>query len=369
MILGVTHDEHGEVINRLPVILKVSIGEPPANEKDHPKKLDHFQIKRKHLVGKDIKWEPDADIMRAYPSRPTELGIILLDDDPEAVFRTSFAWWTATECKCHGELVQIGDRWKMQATRRTKQHPDGEPWPGNYVYKGGPKDGQPYEQCGDGCPDYELGDCKPSGDLYFILEKFPIFGGVVKIHTSSYQSIKNISSFLNQVYGTFKRLRGMKAKLKMGPEKISYGDKTGRHSTTAQILRLEIDATGTMGELVDNMTETARLFDDTRKMLGVGRIQIEEDPEPAVAPHIAGEFYPREPGDDDLPAGAMPAAIPMNFEESAQRQEIHALCGQLQYNAAKEAMLVGKFNGRLGELVADLKLRALDSEPQTGDAR
>ena len=37
----------------------------------------------------------------------------------------------------------------------------------------GRRKGQPVEPCGDGCPDLERGDRKPSGDLYFILEKFP----------------------------------------------------------------------------------------------------------------------------------------------------------------------------------------------------
>jgi len=50
-------------------------------------------------------------------------------------------------------------------------YPEAEEWPRNCKHADGPKNGRPVEPCGDGCPDLERGDCKPSGDLYFILEK------------------------------------------------------------------------------------------------------------------------------------------------------------------------------------------------------
>src|SRR5437588_8856078 len=113
------------------------------------------------------------------------------------------AFWTQTGCKCHGELVQIansdGLRSEMQATRRTQKHPEGEPWPGNYKYTDGVKKGQPVEPCGDGCPDLERGDCRPSGDLYFMLEKFPRLGAICRVHTSSYRSIRSLSNGLMQI--------------------------------------------------------------------------------------------------------------------------------------------------------------------------
>src|SRR5260370_42107406 len=178
-ILGLTHDENGAALEKLPVTIKVAIGEgpEPGNANGHPRKLDHFVFKRKTLLGQDVVWEPALDIAQAHGEKPTELGVIFLNNDPTEVFPTQYAFWTQTGGKCHGELVQIansdGLRSEMQATRRTQKHPEGEPWPGNYKYIEGARKGQPVEPCGDGCPDLERVDCRRSGNLYFMLEKFP----------------------------------------------------------------------------------------------------------------------------------------------------------------------------------------------------
>ena len=129
---------------------------------------------------------------------------------------------------------------KCERRDRTQKHPEGEDWPGNYKYVDGPKKGQPVEPCGDGCPDLERGDCKPSGDLYFILEKFPTFGAICRLHTSSYRSIRNLSNGLMQIRRlNGGSLSGIKAILKASPEKISYSDHDGsRHTSVAYILSL-----------------------------------------------------------------------------------------------------------------------------------
>jgi hypothetical protein len=93
---------------------------------------------------------------------------MLIDDDIENVFPSSYAWWTATERKCWGDGTS--------ATRRTPQKPGGEPW----------------SQCGNGCPELAAGQCKPSGDLRFVLADFPRLASVCRIHTSSYRSIRQI---------------------------------------------------------------------------------------------------------------------------------------------------------------------------------
>ncbi|MGH9454084.1 MAG: hypothetical protein ACRD2O_08965, partial [Terriglobia bacterium] len=276
-------------------------GPDPNNPKSHPKKLDHFVFKRKSINAKNIVWEEDAHLMEIFGANPVEIGIILLDDDPDNVFRTSYAWWTQTECKCRGEMVQLEDgAWAMQATRKTEKHPDGEPWPGNYRYKGGDKDGQAVEGCGDGCPDLERGDCKPSGDLYFVLDKFPTFGAVCRLHTTSYRSIRQISSALLQVQKiTGGRLAGIRTMLKVRPEKGTYTDASGKHTTTLYILSLEVDAQD-WKKLLASMTETSALFERTRKLLGGGRLEIVED-DGERAPEIAGEFHPRSEIVDEAP--------------------------------------------------------------------
>jgi hypothetical protein len=59
-ILGLTHDESGVALERLPVAIKVAIGEAPepGNQDSHPKRVDHFVFKRKTLRGQEVVWEP-----------------------------------------------------------------------------------------------------------------------------------------------------------------------------------------------------------------------------------------------------------------------------------------------------------------------
>ncbi|HEV2221516.1 MAG TPA: hypothetical protein VGR84_00790 [Candidatus Acidoferrales bacterium] len=366
-ILGLTHDESGAALEKLPATIKVAIGEgpEPGDGNSHPRRLDHFVFKRKTLRGQDVLWEPAPDISQAHGEKPTELGIIFLNDDPRDVFRTEYAWWTPTVRKCHGELVQIangsGVRFEMQATRRTQRHPEGESWPGTYEYTEGAKKGQPAEPCGDGCPDLERGDCKPSGDLYFILEKFPTFGAICRLHTSSYRSIRNLSNGLMQIRRlSGGRLTGIKAILKTSPEKISYSDHDGsRHTSVAYILSLEIGGTD-LRTLVANMTEPARLLSESRQTIelsrGVQYVVHETDAERAK--EISGEFYPNSE------AAAEECAQPSNrqSERDEQLARICELTHRLGHNEAKTRMLIGQAAGDLASLERNL-LNELDEQP------
>jgi len=356
MILGLTHEASGNSLQRLPVTTKVSIGEAPnkAKGKNYPSRLDHFQFLEKTMDGNEAVWMVDEDVTKAmieaYGENPREVGIVLLDDDPENVFKTNLAWWSATEWQCKGSLVQIEDHvFEMRAIRKTEKHPEGEPWPGNYKYTQGDKKGKPVEPCGDGCPDLEEGRCKPSGDLYFILEKFPTFGGVCRIHTTSYRSIRNIANGLQQIRSLLGgRLGGIRVTLKVAPEKVTYDGDNGKKSSTAHILSLNL-AAETLPKLVEKMTEFSKLFQDTRKMLGGRTIVMEEDDDER-APEIAGEFYPdNAERQNALPPGPPRAEIPAPGEV-VQKAVIHRLCVELGFNQAREQMMLGQHQGRLGEL-------------------
>ena len=365
-ILGLTHDVNGAALEKLPVTMKVAIGEgpEPGSENGHPRRLDHFIFKRKTLRGQDVVWVPAPEIAQAHGEKPTELGIIFLNDDPREVFRTEYALWTPGGCKCHGELVQIangnGPRFEMQATRRTQKHPEGEAWPGNYKYLDGPKKGQPVEPCGDGCPDLEGGDCRPSGDLYFILEKFPMFGAICRLHTSSYRSVRNLSNGLMQIRRlNGGRLTGIKAVLKATPERISYSDRDGtRHTSVAHILSLEIGATN-LRALVANMTEPVRLLGEGRAALdlsrGVQYVVRETDAERAQ--EISGEFYPKG-------EAAAEETVELAIGQSERDEQFARICElarRLGFNDAKTKMLIGQSGGDLARLERKL-LNELDDQ-------
>jgi hypothetical protein len=269
-IVGLTVNESGEALQRLAVTTKVAIGEVVRTEKGtRPSKLDHFIFLRKG--GKSLEWEPDPTQMKHYGDECREVFIILLDDEIENVFRTEYAWWSKTEKKCSGD--------GLKAWRRTQENPDGEDW----------------KPCGDGCPDLEASRCKPSGDLYFILADFPRLGSVCRLHTTSYRSIRQLHSALEQIRTvTGGRLAGIRCKLAVRPEKTSYTDASGaKKSTTIFALNIELSAQD-MQKLIGEMTQTAKLFDQTKKLLGNGRkveFLVEEEPEKHLAPELHEEFY------------------------------------------------------------------------------
>jgi hypothetical protein len=271
LIKNLTHDENGQAIQRLSVSTKVAVGLPPdasANRKA-PMKLDFFIFLKKSNKGTGLTttWEPDPVLTKHYGENPREVEIILLDDDLENVFPTQLAWWSATRCICKGD----GEN----AVRKTEKNPDGEPW----------------IPCGKMCPDLEAGRCKPSGDLRFMLADFPQLGAVARLHTTSYRSVQQVHSSLQQIQTiTGGRLAGIRAMLVVRPEKTSYTASDGaKRSTIVPALSLEIKSDG-IKRLVAKMTETAHLFEQTRKMLGAGKIQVLED-EDEVAREFAQEFY------------------------------------------------------------------------------
>jgi hypothetical protein len=271
MIIGVTHDQDGRVVQRLSVSTKVSIGLPPNGDRNHPTKLDHFVFLRKTKSANRVEWEADPELTRHYGEQCRELHIMLIDDDIENVFPSSYAWWTAIERKCWGDGTS--------ATRRTAEKPGGQPW----------------TQCGNGCPELAAGQCKPSGDLRFVLADFPRLGSVCRIHTCSYRSIRQIHSALEEIQTfTGGRLAGITAKLTVRPEEATYFDRKEKRKKTSSIWALSLEVEGDdMRKLIANLTENARLFAETRNLLGSGGkvLEVVED-EQEQAPEIAAEFYP-----------------------------------------------------------------------------
>jgi len=287
MIIGVTHDHDGRVVQRLSVSTKVSIGLPPNGDRNHPTKLDHFVFLRKKKTANRVEWEIDPELTKHYGEQCRDLHIMLIDDDIENVFPSSYAWWTATERKCWGDGVS--------ATRRTTEKPGGQPW----------------TQCGSGCPELSSGQCKPGGDLRFVLADFPRLGSVCRIHTCSYRSIRQIHSALQEIQTfTGGRLAGITAKLTVRPEEATYFDRKEKRKKTSSIWALSLEVEGDdMRKLIANLTENARLFAETRKLLGSGGkvFEVVED-EQEQAPEVATEFYQASANGTSAGEGAMAGA-------------------------------------------------------------
>jgi hypothetical protein len=367
-ILGLTHDENGSALEKLPVTIKVAIGEGPTpdDENGSPRALFHFVFKRRTMRGQTVCWEPAPDIAEVFGDKPTELAVIFLHDDPREVCPSEYALWTRKGRFCHGELVQISNgnapRYEMQAIRRTTEHPEGESWPGNHRYADGPMEGQPIEGCGEGCPELDSGKCGPSADLYFILEKFPSLGAICRLHTGSKTSVPNLSNAVAQLHSwNGGRLKWVKAVLKVRPELRWHPGQFGEwESSVVPILSLEIGGT-TLQSLGTDVAAPARLFVEAQPPGACERRVpfVVRENEVERAPEIAAEFYPQNKNLLEEQNGAI-IPSPGNAELCARICEVARMLG---YNAAKTKMLVGQW--RLDLVGLERKLQnELDEGPQ-----
>jgi hypothetical protein len=367
-ILGLTHDEKGAALEKLPVTIKVAIGEGPTpdDENSSPRVLFHFVFKRRTMRGQTVYWEPAPDIAQVFGDKPTELGVIFLHDDPREVCPSEYALWTRKGRLCHGELVRIAKgnapRYEMQATRRTTGHPEGESWPGNHKYVDGPMKGQPIEGCGEGCPELESGKCGPSADLYFILEKFPSLGAICRLHTGSKTSVPNLSNAVAQLHSwNGGRLKWVRAILKVTPELRWHPGQYGEwESSVVPILSLEIGGTTLKSRGTDTV-EPPRLLMEAQPSSAGGRPIpfVVRESEVERAPEIADEFYPHNGNLLEEQTGAF-IQSPGNAELCATICELARILG---YNPAKTKMLVGQW--RLDLVGLERKLQhEIDEGPQ-----
>jgi len=157
-----------------------------------------------------------------------------------------------------------------------------------------------------------------------VLADFPRLGSVCRIHTCSYRSIRQIHSALQEIQTfTGGRLAGITAKLTVRPEEATYFDRKEKRKKTSSIWALNLEVEGDdMRKLIVNLTENARLFAETRKLLGSGGkvLEVVED-EQEQAPEVAAEFYPpslngsssTEPTEAGSPTETTPGNAPSNL--------------------------------------------------------
>jgi hypothetical protein len=156
-----------------------------------------------------------------------------------------------------------------------------------------------------------------------VLADFPRLGSVCRIHTCSYRSIRQIHSALQEIKTfTGGRLAGITTKLTVRPEEATYFDRKEKRKKTSSIWALSLEVEGDdMRKLIANLTENARLFAETRRLLGSGGkvLEVVED-EQEQAPEVAAEFYPTslngssatESTEAASPAETIPGSAPSN---------------------------------------------------------
>lgn len=374
-ILGLTHDARGAAVTRLPVTIKVAIGEKIAQENgnSHPSRLDHFVFKRRSQNGQEVSWVPAQDITSLFEANPRSIGIIFTSNDIDDVLKTESAWWSALGYRCYGKLVQIQDttgvRFEMQAVRRTQPHPEGEPWPGKYRYAAGDLKGQPIPRCGENCPEFRNKKCKYSGDLYFRLEKYPVYGAICRIHTNSPRSITYLSSGLTQIYEeNGGRLAGVRAILRVTPQLTWYRDKDGvPHPTVIHVLSVEARGADIQLPAPNGANGFESKPGEPSIANGVGPEQCAAvETESDRAKEITEEFYPdsSRSSEDEEECFASPDDVGDEdaVQDKEQEARIRGLATRLGYTEAKLQMLLGQSGSNLCALEQKLQDALRDRE-------
>jgi hypothetical protein len=116
------------------------------------------------------------------------------------------------------------------------------------------------------------------------------------------------------------RLAGITAKLMVLPEEATYFDRKEKRKRTSSIWALSLEVEGDdMRKLIANLTGNARLFAESRRLLGSnGKVLEVVEDEQEQAPEVAAEFYPpplngspaTEPTEAVPPGETTPESVP-----------------------------------------------------------
>src|SRR5260370_14556507 len=106
--LGLPHDEGGPAVTRLPVTIKVAIGEKIAQENGnaHPSRLDHFVFKRRSQNGQEVSWVPAQDITSLFEHNPRAIALVFTSNDIDDVLQTQCPYCTADGYHRYARLIQ-----------------------------------------------------------------------------------------------------------------------------------------------------------------------------------------------------------------------------------------------------------------------
>lgn len=240
MIYGLTHDIDGEPYKRVIISRKLAVGLAPlAAGTNHPKRLESFIVcerskdpKMKGVFVEDVPFTKML-IDKQGGGPLMEVDIILLDNDPEVVLKTQYAFRSqnrANAMLCFGDGRDAMRRFEIFTDREKEE----------ISSKHEPKDFVPIEGwCGGQCPYLQAKKCKPSADIYFMFPEDPVRGNVCTLHTGGWEATKRLASSLNEIRATIEEyggsLRGLQLKLVARPYRAPYKDKQGNDDSSTQL--------------------------------------------------------------------------------------------------------------------------------------
>lgn len=228
-----------------------------------PVKSDHFTIvtTAKNDEGDFIV---DNQIMDIIGDDCTELDIMVLYNDPDLIFRTSYAFFDSAKCQCRGDgrIAQLANGKFIECNPET-------------------------------CETFQAKGCKPQGVLSVILMDAPRVGGVYKLRTTSWNTIRNITTSLDTIKSlTFGQLAGLPLVLTLKPKTVTI---PGTRKTTV-IFMANIEFKGSMTELLTTATNianaNANAMDEIKRIEENARLMLSEAPSAEECKDITEEFYP-----------------------------------------------------------------------------
>ena len=228
-----------------------------------PVKHDHFTVT---TTGKDKNGDfiPDERIMSILGNDCTEIPITVLFNDPDLIFKTSYAFFDSAKCQCSGD---------GHMARKTN---------GEFI-ECNPKT----------CETFLAKGCKPHGVLSVILMDSPRVSGVHIFRTTSWNTINNILSSLDLLFArTYGQLAGLPMILTLQPKTTLI---PGTKKTTV-IYTVNIDFDGSMNDLQNTAIGIAQMnasiMDEIKRIEENARLMLNEAPSADECKDITEEFYP-----------------------------------------------------------------------------
>lgn len=251
-----------------------------GNQHRAPVRWDHFEVTELEKDSKD-NFVTNEEIMKELGPSPKALEILLLSDDIDSNFMTSYALYRGSKCVCRGD----GE----MAQRTYLLDEEGKELPGPEI--------RPIICDTTTCPFFLDGKCKPGGVLSCMLPQTKKIGGVYKYRTHSWNSIVNITSSLEAIkIMTGGVLFGIPLKMELIDKQTEeFGKvKVVNIVFNGDIKQLQIEASRQKQLRIDG---SVSMTSQNALVKSSGVLQDQDDPA-----DIQDEFYPegesKEPGVD-----------------------------------------------------------------------
>lgn len=244
-----------------------------------PQKYDHFVVTTRMKDDSD-NWVRDQVVHQKLGSKPKELDVRLMFDEPQENFQYFLAAYDGQTKRCSGDG-------QVAIDREHGEVPCTCPW---LKVHDGPYTG-PKRETGKKAP-----TCKPHGRLSVVLEAAETYGGFYVFRTTSWETIRSIAAQLDTFRGQFGFLAGLPLRMVIYPAKDVTPDGTFESYKVALVVRASMD---TALQLATQAHERRALL-PRGTMPEVHQAQLLEAEE-REAKDIAEEFHSEVHGDDSDP--------------------------------------------------------------------